>query len=86
MIRSEFVLTKDYSPASPDNVLLTDIGLKPDTLKALRRAGYNTVDDVLKIEKRRNLFRIRNFGERAAYDLLEAVEVAGYDVSHLWDF
>ena len=59
------------------NTTVETLGLSARTLNCLKRAGINRVGEVLAMPKR-DLLRIRNFGQKSLDELYERLEEKGF--------
>lgn len=59
------------------NYDIEDLGLSVRTYNCLKRAGLNTLDDVLNYSDSKGLYEIRNLGLNSFYDLKRAVKNIG---------
>jgi DNA-directed RNA polymerase subunit alpha len=66
-------------PPEIENKALSELGLSPRVLNALRSRQIETVGQVLTMETEQ-LLSIRNFGPRSLTELLDALREHGYDV------
>lgn len=57
------------------------LNLDHRTVDALKRAGMITVEEVLALENRKALLRIRNIGASSSEKILDALSAQGYDIS-----
>ncbi len=58
-------------------------GISKNVKHALMRAGYKSAGDLMSIEDKEALLKIRNIGPESIESLLKTLEEEGYDVSHL---
>ena len=58
-------------------------GLSRNTKRALISAGFLTVGDLMSIENKAHLLKIRNIGADSYEKIIKAIEASGYDASHL---
>jgi hypothetical protein len=59
--------------SKPAVVILEDSGLNTRTVNALKKAGYSTVDDLQKLQKK-DLKKIEGVGEKAVEDVLKLIK------------
>lgn len=79
--REEEVVEEETSLVPPEieNKALSELGLSPRVLNALRSRQIETVGQVLTMEEEQ-LLSIRNFGPRSLTELLDGLREHGYDV------
>ena len=62
---------------------LQELNLPTNAVHALKRADFTTVEDLLRLEDRKSLVRIRNIGPQSADAIVAALKKAGYQMSNL---
>lgn len=73
----ELIVEEAIKRAVSINYAIEDLGLSVRTYNCLKRAGLNTLDDVLNYSDSNGLYKIRNFGLNSFYDLKRAVKNIG---------
>ena len=60
-----------------------DLTLSVRSHNALLREGHHTVADILAIENREALLGIKNLGEKSANEIVNLLDIMGFDAGHL---
>ena len=72
-----FVDKGDLTARTPLTVV-EDLNLSVRSFNCIKRASYNTIDDILKIESASEFQKIRNLGKKSMLEILEVMRNSGF--------